>query len=86
MIELLFPVLINKESFDGNKKHDILTIVYSLAISICAVYFSWTCNSAIGMSALLKIIYASFAFIFGPLYFLYYILIQQSICKMSLKN
>jgi hypothetical protein len=80
MIELFASEL----NLDEQKKYSIFQIILSIVVSLMAGYFSWTCNSAVGISVLLKIVYALSAFLFGPLYFIYYILVQQNTCNLAL--
>lgn len=86
MIEIFVPKLLKKEAFEQNENPTILQIVISLLVSLLAVYFSWTCNSAIEVGILLKVVYSMFAFAFGPLYFVYYILVRQETCELAIKN
>ena len=80
MIELFASEL----NLDEKRNYSIFQIVFSIFVSLMAGYFSWTCNSAIGMGVLLKIIYALSAFLFGPLYFIYYLLVQKNTCNLAL--
>ena len=84
MLELFIPKLIKKENLEEQKNYSIFQIILSILVSSLAVYLSWTCNSAVGINVLLKIIYAIFAFLFGPLYFVYYLLVQQNTCDLAL--
>jgi hypothetical protein len=52
-----------------------------LAVSIYAVYLSWSCNTAAGVNVVLKVVYAFFAFIFGLLYLIFYLIFRAGACK-----
>jgi hypothetical protein len=75
----------NTETFsdskdDGITAGAILSSVISIAIGFYAVYLSWTCNTASGYSTPLKVIFAFFAFIFGLLYLIFYVLVNAGRC------
>jgi hypothetical protein len=60
--------------------------IVSFIISVFAVYLSWTCNTAAGMHVVMKVIYGFFAFIFGFIYLMYYLLVRSDICEPLLKK
>lgn len=85
-----------KEKFQGSattapapapvpkKQWTAFSIIYSIistAVSIYAVYLSWSCNTAADVNVLLKIIYAFFAFIFGFIYLIFYFIFRAGTCK-----
>ena len=51
-----------------------------LAIGVCAVYLSWTCNTAAGIDVVPKVIYAIFAFLFNLLYLIFYLIFRAGTC------
>jgi phosphoglycerol transferase MdoB-like AlkP superfamily enzyme len=78
---LLMQSLKPKENFVGERKLDtvyVLQLVISVAISVYAAYLSWQCSS--GDSTALRVIYALFAYLFGILYVLYYVLVRAGQC------
>jgi uncharacterized membrane protein len=82
----LYESYANKENFDETKTESsstvsIIGLIVSLLISLYAVYLSWSCNSALNMSVGLKLLYAFFAFLFGLLYLLFYVIFRAGQCK-----
>jgi hypothetical protein len=67
----------------ATKQMTAFRIIYSIisfAVSVYAVYLSWSCNSAANVNVLLKVIYAFFAFIFGFLYLIFYFIFRAGTC------
>lgn len=58
----------------------LLQLVLSIAISVYATYLSWNCSK--GESMPIRIISAVFAYMFGVIYILYYVLFKSSSCKL----
>ena len=52
----------------------------SLAITVIAIYLSWTCNSATGMDPVLKVGYAFVAGMFGVVYVVCYMIFRAGNC------
>jgi hypothetical protein len=79
-----------RENFDkkdeSNKKDNSITVgsiisaIISVAIGCYAVYLSWTCNTAAGVSTGMKVFFAFFAFIFGLIYLLFYLIVNYGKC------
>lgn len=61
----------------------IASMVIGLLIGIYAVYLSWSCNTAAGVSTGLKILFAFFAFLFGTLYLIFYLLVRAGRCAVA---
>lgn len=59
----------------------IVTTVIGLIIGVYAAYLSWECNSAMGMGTPLKVIYAFFAWVFGLLYLIFYVIFRAGTCQ-----
>jgi hypothetical protein len=66
----------------GMSAFQIVSYAISLAACVYAVYLSWTCNTAAGVNVALKVVYAFFAFIFGFLYLIFYLIFRSGTCKM----
>jgi uncharacterized membrane protein len=81
----------NKESFGDSPSTQnnsviqsrvrIVSALVSISISLYAVYLSWSCNTSLGINTGLKILYAFFAFIFGLLYLLFYLIFRIGQCQ-----
>jgi hypothetical protein len=73
----------NKEEYRQQApKQNIGGQLISLVLGIFAGYLSWTCNTVEGVSTPLKVFYAFFAFLFGPLYLIIYAIMRGfKICK-----
>ena len=70
-------VVEKKSSFSLMK---LVQLVLSLAISAYAAYLSWTCS--VGEQTFIRILSAMFAWIFGVLYIIFYIMFKSKSCKM----
>jgi len=67
-----------------NKKAESLsttTFILMLLINSYAAYLSWECNSKNNYPLVLKLVFSLFAFMFGTLYILYYILFRFDSCN-----
>jgi hypothetical protein len=58
----------------------MVQLILSLAISMYAAYLSWTCS--FGEHTFIRILSAMFAWFFGVLYILFYIMFKSRSCKM----
>jgi len=78
----------SKKIEEIEKKEQVVSLfnIVSSIISVFAVYLSWTCNTAAGMHVVMKVIYGFFAFIFGFLYLMYYLLVRSDVCEPLLKK
>lgn len=65
-----------KEPYNRAPKQNIGSQIFSLLVGIFAVYLSWNCNTVEGVSVPLKVLYAFFAFLFGPLYLIFYAIMR----------
>jgi hydrogenase-4 membrane subunit HyfE len=80
------PVLIpfvkdEKEQFgQGNSMGDVISSLLNLAIMFYAGYLSWECNTKLGKSVPLKVMFALFAALFGLFYLLMYYLFASELC------
>ncbi len=62
----------------------ILDVILSIIVSVFAFVLSWNCNTARNLPFMIKLFYGSFAFIFGSLYVVFYILFNLGTCKDNL--
>jgi len=58
-----------------------ITFLLMLLINSYAAYLSWECNSNKNYPLAMKIVFSSFAFIFGTMYLLYYVLFRFDECN-----
>lgn len=58
-------------------------LVLNLLISILAAVLSWNCNSILGLSVISKVFYSFFAFMFGSLYIVFYLLFRYGTCDVK---
>lgn len=63
-----------------HKMGRLLSFSLYFLISIFAFYLSWDCNTQRGLSVFVKLFYGFFAFIFGSLYLLFYIVFINGTC------
>lgn len=68
-----------KEGFMSPAGSTALLLV-ELAVACFAAYLSWSCNTAAGIGAALKVLYAFFAFVFGFLYLIFYVIFRVGTC------
>jgi hypothetical protein len=68
---------------NNNKANNIssITFLLMLIINSYSAYLSWECNSNKGYPLVLKVVFSFFAFMFGSLYLLYYILFRFDDCN-----
>jgi hypothetical protein len=71
------------EYVTNNKANKVssVTFLLMLLINSYAAYLSWECNSNKGYPLALKVVFSFFAFIFGTMYLLYYILFRFDECN-----
>jgi len=71
-----------------NKANKIsnMTFLLMLIINSYAAFLSWECNTHKEYPILLKIVFSFFAFIFGTIYLLYYILFKFDDCNKFSHN
>ena len=60
-------------------------LLVQLLLGLYAAKLSWTCNTKIGYSFLVKLLSAVFAWFGGILYILYYLLLRTDICRQYIK-
>lgn len=70
-------VIVEKKGFSFMK---MLQLILSLAISAYAAYLSWNCS--VGEPGFIRILSAMFAWFFGVLYILFYIMFKSKSCAM----
>lgn len=64
----------------------IISILVSLGFGVLAFYLSWTCNTAMGYHAALRVVFGGTAFFFGFTYVLLYILLRYDTCYAIMKH
>ena len=57
------------------------TFILMLLINSYAAYLSWDCNTNYNYPLLLKVLFSFFAFMFGSLYIVYYVLFRFDTCN-----
>ena len=73
-----------EEEYQNNNKASKIsniTFILMLIINSYAAYLSWECNSNKGYPLVLKVVFSFFAFVFGSIYLLYYILFRFDECN-----
>lgn len=68
-----------KEGFMSPAASTTLLLV-ELAVASFAAYLSWSCNTAAGIDVALKVLYAFFAFVFGFVYLIFYVIFRVGTC------
>lgn len=78
---------INSSNGDGsNQVATIITILVSLILGITAFTLSWTCNTAMGYTTVVKTVYGTASFIFGLTYILLYLLLRWDTCHFIIRK
>jgi len=75
----------NSEENDCISVADVASFVFYLLMSSYALYLSWSCNSAKGVSVLGKLFYGFFAFNFGIVYLIFYMIFVSGTCAPSVR-
>lgn len=85
MLEVFLPVTMSYVQATDEETPQVLeqslpTLIFSFIVSLYAAYLSWNCNTARGISAPMKGLYAFFAFVFGGLYLILYFMFNYGYC------
>lgn len=73
-------------SKDTNVTWNIISVIISLLVGLFALYLSWSCNTALGYHIVLKIIFGFFAFLFGLVYIVLYIILRIDTCAKIMRK
>jgi len=71
---------------DSESSTSLIFNIVSFIIMCFAAYLSWSCNTAMGLPILLKIIYGFLSFVFGTIYLIYYLLFRSDFCFVHNKD
>lgn len=63
------------------KLSDILSFILGVIIGLYAAYLSWQCNSKMRYNKFLKVLFSVFAYIFGLVYLILYVIMRWDVCK-----
>lgn len=74
------------QSFHLFSMGGLVSFAIGIILGIVAVYLSWTCNTALQYNFGLKVFFAIFAYIFGLLYLILYILMRYDTCAYIKKT
>lgn len=69
-----------KQPFQWFTLGGIVSFVIGVLIGIVAIYLSWSCNTAIEYHIVMKVIFAVFAYLFGFVYILLYMILRYDTC------
>lgn len=75
------PVLVVPQPKQGINVADVLSFLLGVVIGLYAAYLSWQCNSKLSYSVVLKVIFALFAYIFGLVYLILYVVMRWDTCR-----
>jgi len=75
------PIVVRKTKSSKQRQVEQILQIVSLVLGAYAAYLSWTCNTKQGVSTATKVIFAYFAFMFGPIYLFYYFMFRMEQCK-----
>lgn len=65
---------------------DAVSLVLGIIIGLYAAYLSWMCNDKVGYPIFIKAIFAVFAYIFGLVYLILYLLMKWDVCYVLKKK
>lgn len=60
---------------------DVLSFALGVVIGLYAAYLSWQCNSKLAYNTFLKVIFAVFAYLFGLVYLILYVVMRWDTCR-----
>ena len=63
------------------KLSDVLTFALGVIIGLYAAYLSWQCNSKLDYNLFVKVIFSVFAYLFGLVYLILYLVMRWDVCK-----
>lgn len=72
---------VQEQKTSSVKVSDILSFVLGLVIGLLAAYLSWQCNSKLSYNTFLKVIFSIFAYLFGFVYLVLYVIMRWDTCK-----
>jgi hypothetical protein len=58
-------------------------LIIAIILGFVAFYLSWQCNTALGYSSVEKACYALFAFLFGGVYIIMYLIFRAGTCTVG---
>lgn len=65
----------------GIKVSDVLSLILGVVIGLYAAYLSWQCNAKLSYNTFLKVIFAIFAYMFGLIYLILYVVMRWDTCR-----
>lgn len=72
-----------KADEEGSIYSTVIGWLITVSVSVLSVYLSWSCNTAQNEPAVIKVVYAFFAFLFGWLYLILYFLFFRTSCSIA---
>ena len=74
-----------KESLKKNKRREstiteLIRLIFSSVIGVYAAMLSWDCNTKMGYTVPVKLVCAFFAFMFGLLFLVFYLIFRSYVC------
>ena len=93
LANMIYDVVNKKEKYEpaipntaSQKTWNIISIILSILIGLFAFYLSWSCNTALGYHIIVKVIFGVFAFLFGLVYLILYIIFRIDTCAKIMKK
>lgn len=76
----------NKPQFTVFSIGGLVSLAVGIVIGIVAAYLSWSCNTAMQYNFGLKVFFAFFAYLFGLVYLILYIIMRYDTCAYIKKT
>ena len=77
------PFFLHMKNTDNS---NFLCVFVYLIFGTCAAYLSWQCNEKYNNNLPSKILFWVAAFLFGPIYLIYYLIVKYNMCNKIKEN
>ncbi len=75
------PVLVETPQKKKISVSDVLSFLLGVVIGLYAAFLSWQCNTKLSYNVFLKVIFAIFAYLFGLVYLILYVVMRWDTCR-----
>ncbi len=75
------PMIVENPPKKGITFGDVLSFILGVVIGLYAAFLSWQCNSKLNYNMFLKVIFSIFAYMFGLVYLILYVVMRWDTCR-----
>ena len=75
------PMIVEVPPKTGITFGDVLTFILGVVIGLYAAFLSWQCNTKLSYNMFLKVIFSIFAYLFGLIYLILYVIMRWDTCR-----